>query len=95
MTLFLCLSLQVANAVGAALSQVSGTEDVVQSLQDQSREEVIEQVKHASKQAAVRAGANPDKTEVFTHPACVVVASNAVFSTNVYIESIFPFSFGR
>ena len=60
--------LQVANAVGAALSQVSGTEDVVCSLEKQSREEVVQHVKDLAKQAAVIAGANPAVTEViFCH----------------------------
>ena len=56
--------MQVANAVGAALSQVSGTEDVVCSLEKQTREKVIQQVKESAKQAAIKAGANPAVTEV-------------------------------
>ena len=56
---------KVANAVGAALSQVSGTEDVVCSLETQSREQVIQQVKESAKQTAIKAGADPAAIEVY------------------------------
>ena len=50
--------------MGAALSQVSGTEDVVCSLETQSREQVIQQVKESAKQGAIKAGADPAAVEV-------------------------------
>ena len=50
--------------MGAALSQVSGTEDVVCSLETQSREQVIQQVKESAKQAAIKAGADSTAVEV-------------------------------
>ncbi len=62
------LSPQVANAVGAALSKVSGTEDVVRSLESASREDVLEQVKQSARQRAINAGAQPDTTEVVNIP---------------------------
>ena len=52
--------------MGAALSQVSGTEDTVCSIQTQSRQQVIQQVKESAKQAAIKAGADPTTVEVHT-----------------------------
>lgn len=48
---------EVANAVGAAIAQVSGEAD--QIFQNMSREEAILQARHMAEEKAVKAGANP------------------------------------
>ncbi len=48
----------VANAYGAALSEISGTVDVVVSLE--KREEILETLHAQAKQKAIEAGANPE-----------------------------------
>lgn len=55
---------EVANAVGAAIAQVSGTIDRVFSLQDRSRDEVMEEARRTAFEEAVRAGADEDSLEV-------------------------------
>jgi N-methylhydantoinase A/oxoprolinase/acetone carboxylase beta subunit len=55
---------EVANAVGAAIAQVSGTIDRVFSLQDRSRDEVMEEARRTAFGEAVRAGADEDSLEV-------------------------------
>jgi N-methylhydantoinase A/oxoprolinase/acetone carboxylase beta subunit len=55
---------EVANAVGAAIAQVSGTIDRVFSLQDRSRDEVMEEARRTAFGEAVRAGADEDSMEV-------------------------------
>jgi N-methylhydantoinase A/oxoprolinase/acetone carboxylase beta subunit len=55
---------EVANAVGAAIAQVSGTIDRVFSLQDRSRDEVMEEARRTAFREAVRAGADEDSLEV-------------------------------
>ncbi|MFB6299291.1 MAG: hydantoinase/oxoprolinase N-terminal domain-containing protein [Halobacteriales archaeon] len=55
---------EVANAIGAAIAQVSGDVDRVYSLAEQSREEAIKDAKTAAKANAVDAGADPDTVEV-------------------------------
>jgi len=55
---------EVANAVGAAIAQVSGTIDRVFSLVERSRDEVMEEARNTAFDEAVRAGAEPDSLEV-------------------------------
>ena len=55
---------EVANAVGAALSQVSGSEDVMRDLAAVSREEAMEAAIQKAKDQAVRAGADPQTLKV-------------------------------
>jgi N-methylhydantoinase A/oxoprolinase/acetone carboxylase beta subunit len=55
---------EVANAVGAAIAQVSGTIDRVFSLAERSRDEVMEEARRTAFEEAVRAGADEDSLEV-------------------------------
>lgn len=55
---------EVANAIGAAISQVSGDIDRVFSLDDLDRDEAIEQAKQEAIDDAITAGADPDTVEV-------------------------------
>ncbi|XP_022083172.1 uncharacterized protein LOC110975213 [Acanthaster planci] len=55
---------QVANAIGAALSQVSGLRDTVVSLDQMTREEALEEAKQQAKQAAIEHGAQPDSVQI-------------------------------
>lgn len=50
----------VANAIGAAIGQVSGQVDRVYTLQDQTRSEAVQHAKDTAVQDAVDAGADPD-----------------------------------
>jgi len=54
----------VANAVGAAIGQISGEVDRIYSLADKSREEVLAEAKQEATNKAVAAGANPDSIEL-------------------------------
>jgi len=54
----------VANAIGAAISQVSGSVDGVFDVVTKGREVVIEEVKEAARQEALRAGADADSLEI-------------------------------
>ncbi|MDC8829485.1 hydantoinase/oxoprolinase family protein [Alteromonas gilva] len=54
----------VANAIGAAIAQVGGESESLQSYRSQSREAAIEQVKQAAISRAVAAGAQPDTLRV-------------------------------
>ena len=55
---------QVANAVGAALSQVGGMRDTVVALANTSREDALSAVKESAKQIATENGAEPGTIEV-------------------------------
>ena len=55
---------QVANAVGAALSQVSGTEEVVRDLTSVSREVALQDAIQKAKDEALWSGADPDTLQV-------------------------------
>ncbi|MBE3596241.1 MAG: hydantoinase/oxoprolinase family protein [Hydrogenibacillus sp.] len=55
---------EVANAVGAAIAQVSGTVDRLFSLEQQKREEALQEAKHEAMDAAIKAGADPDRVEI-------------------------------
>jgi N-methylhydantoinase A/oxoprolinase/acetone carboxylase beta subunit len=55
---------EVANAVGAAIAQVSGTVDRVFSLADRSREDALEEARKTAFEEAVRAGAHEDSLEI-------------------------------
>jgi N-methylhydantoinase A/oxoprolinase/acetone carboxylase beta subunit len=54
----------VANAIGAAISQVSGSIDGVFDVVTKGREAVIEDVKEAARQEALKAGAESDSLEI-------------------------------
>jgi N-methylhydantoinase A/oxoprolinase/acetone carboxylase beta subunit len=55
---------QYANAIGAAISQVSGEIDRVFSLEHQSREEVVKQSKQMAIEKALAAGADPKRVQI-------------------------------
>jgi N-methylhydantoinase A/oxoprolinase/acetone carboxylase beta subunit len=55
---------QYANAIGAAIAQVSGEIDKVFSLEEMSREEAVKTAKKLAIEKAVAAGADPDKVQV-------------------------------
>ncbi len=55
---------EVANAVGAAIAQVSGTVDRVFSLAERSREDALEEARKTAFEDARRAGADEDSLEV-------------------------------
>ena len=77
--------------MGAALSQVSGTEDVVCSLETQSREQVIQQVKESAKQAAIKAGADPSAVEVRKYS----VIGNTTAKISFLISKVMLFPYPR
>ncbi|KAK8004505.1 Maintenance of ploidy protein mob2 [Apiospora arundinis] len=54
----------VANAVGAAISNVGGTVDVIQSVADQSIREAVERAKAMAIQRAIDAGAERDSVRI-------------------------------
>jgi len=54
----------VANAVGAAIAQVSGEIDRVYALADMSRDAALDHAKQAAREAAVTAGAARDSVEI-------------------------------
>jgi N-methylhydantoinase A/oxoprolinase/acetone carboxylase beta subunit len=54
----------VANAIGAAIAQVSGRVDRVYALEGRRREEVLEEARAMAEAEAVRAGADPRSLEV-------------------------------
>ena len=54
----------VANAVGAAIAQISGEVDSVYSLAETSREKALEDATGKAKDAAVAAGARRDSIEI-------------------------------
>lgn len=55
---------EVANAVGAAISQVSGQVDRIYSLDDRTRDEAMDAAKSEATGRAVEAGADADSVEV-------------------------------
>ncbi|XP_072038494.1 uncharacterized protein [Amphiura filiformis] len=55
---------QVANAVGAALSQVGGMRDTVVALANTSRDDALKEAKEQAKQNAIEHGATPDTVEI-------------------------------
>jgi N-methylhydantoinase A/oxoprolinase/acetone carboxylase beta subunit len=55
---------EVANAVGVAIAQVSGEVDRIYSLDDQSRDEALEDAKAEAAANAVEAGAGEDAVDV-------------------------------
>jgi N-methylhydantoinase A/oxoprolinase/acetone carboxylase beta subunit len=54
----------VANAIGAAIAQVSGSVDGIYDVATQGREKVIESIKEQARREAVRAGAAEDSLEI-------------------------------
>jgi len=55
---------QFANAIGAAISQVSGEIDRVFSLEHQSRDEAMKQAKQMASDKAIQAGADPERVQI-------------------------------
>jgi len=55
---------EVANAIGAAIAQVSGEIDKVFSLEEKGREEVLKEAKEIAMKEAIKAGADPDTVEI-------------------------------
>lgn len=58
------LSYQYANAIGAAIAQVSGQTDKIYSLEERSREQVLQEAKDTAVAQAVDASADPDTVQV-------------------------------
>ena len=54
----------VANAVGAALSQVSGSVDYTEDLSQITRQQAMEKAIYRAKEAAIKAGADPTTVQV-------------------------------
>jgi len=54
----------VANAVGAAIAQISGEVDRVYALAEIPREKALEEARSEAKQRAVEAGADPSTVEI-------------------------------
>ncbi|HHV35300.1 MAG TPA: hydantoinase/oxoprolinase family protein [Syntrophomonadaceae bacterium] len=54
----------VANALGAAIAQVSGEVDKIYSLTDMTRDQALDDARKLAKENAVRAGANPDTVTI-------------------------------
>lgn len=71
---------EVANAIGAAIAQVSGSIDGVFDVATKGRDAVLEEVKEAAKQEAVKAGADEASIEVveFEEIPLAYLPSNAV-----------------
>jgi N-methylhydantoinase A/oxoprolinase/acetone carboxylase beta subunit len=55
---------EVANAIGAAIAQISGGVDGVFDVATQGRERVLEEIKEAARAEAVRAGASAETVEI-------------------------------
>lgn len=55
---------EAANAVGAAIAQISGEVDRVYSLENRSRESALDEAKEEASAKAVEAGANPDTVQI-------------------------------
>jgi N-methylhydantoinase A/oxoprolinase/acetone carboxylase beta subunit len=55
---------EVANAVGSAIAQASGTVDRVFSLEDRSRDEVLDEARKTAFEEAVRAGADERSLDI-------------------------------
>ncbi len=55
---------EVANAIGAAIAQVSGEIDKVFSLEEKGREEVLKEAKKIAVEEAIKAGADPSTVEI-------------------------------
>ncbi|TYP54221.1 hydantoinase/oxoprolinase family protein [Thermosediminibacter litoriperuensis] len=54
----------VANALGAAIAQVSGEIDSIFSLSEMSRDEALNKAKQRAKDEAIKAGANPETVKI-------------------------------
>jgi N-methylhydantoinase A/oxoprolinase/acetone carboxylase beta subunit len=55
---------QVANAVGAAIAQVSGQIEQIVTLTESNRSEILREAQQLAKQRAIDAGANPESLEI-------------------------------
>jgi N-methylhydantoinase A/oxoprolinase/acetone carboxylase beta subunit len=55
---------EVANAIGAAIAQVSGTIDHIFPLENRTREAVLQEAREAAFNEAIRAGADPETLEI-------------------------------
>lgn len=54
----------VANAIGSAISKVSGTYEQLVNYDETPRDEVMEEAKKEASKLAIQAGANPDSVEI-------------------------------
>ena len=54
----------MANALGAAIAQVSGEVDKIYSLSDMTREQAMDDARNLAREEAIRAGANPDTVTI-------------------------------
>ncbi|MBS4197203.1 hydantoinase/oxoprolinase N-terminal domain-containing protein [Lederbergia citri] len=54
----------VANAIGAALGDISGTVERIYTLENRSHQEILEEAKAEAIQTAIEAGANPNKIDI-------------------------------
>ncbi|GIN94073.1 hydantoinase [Siminovitchia terrae] len=54
----------VANAIGAALGDISGTVERIYSLEEQDYQKVIQEARSEAIQEAIDAGANPEKVDI-------------------------------
>ena len=78
---------EAANAVGAAIAQVSGEIDRVYELANRSRAEVIAEAKAAAMQRAIAAGARPETVEivdVYDVPLAYLPAN----ATRVHVKAV-------
>lgn len=55
---------EVANAIGAAIAQVSGEVDRVFSLENQTREQALQEAEHGAFDQAIQAGADPESLDL-------------------------------
>jgi N-methylhydantoinase A/oxoprolinase/acetone carboxylase beta subunit len=55
---------QVANAIGAAIAQVSGQIEQIVTLTESNRNEILGEAQQLAKQRAIDAGANPESLEI-------------------------------
>ncbi|XP_038073477.1 uncharacterized protein LOC119741694 [Patiria miniata] len=78
---------QVANAIGAALSQVSGVWDTVVSLDRMTREEAVQEIKQQAKQIAVERGAQPDSVQI-TEVTIVPLAYITNNATRIKVKAV-------
>ena len=97
------MNLKVANAVGAALSQVSGVRDTVVSLDQTTREAALEGAKQQATLVAIEHGAQPDSVKVricsLSSGGVVAVNNNnlcSAFYNNISTHfTIVPWSLGQ
>ena len=85
---------EVANALGAALAQVSGNVDSVYSLTDTTREDVLERARALAKDRAVAAGAVPGTVKVVDEEDVPLTHLPGGVATRVRIKAIGDLNLG-